>query len=203
MLKVKVDFKSSAFCAFALGRNAESAETHNAGHPEIACVRRQSEGSQLVDGTDRRQVQRQQVPTRRHPMKIGELARRAGLNASAIRYYEKMGLLAPPQRLSSQRRYPSDALDRVLLIRFASEMDFTLDEIKLFLNGLRDNAPVGSRWKKLAAKKLTEVEDHIARSLRLKTLLQCLLHCHCASLKQCVTALGLSESLRIVAKRPR
>jgi len=78
-------------------------------------------------------------------MKIGELATRSGLNASAIRYYEKIGLLAPPQRTSGQRRYASDALHRVLLIRFASKMGFTLGEIKLFLNGLRDDAPVGSR----------------------------------------------------------
>ncbi len=78
-------------------------------------------------------------------MKIGQLARRASLNASAIRYYEKMGLLAPPQRDGGQRRYPSHALDRVLLIRFASDMGFTLAEIKLFLSGLRDNTPVGPR----------------------------------------------------------
>src|SRR5260370_616012 len=58
-------------------------------------------------------------------MKIGELARRAGLNASAIRYYEKLSLLAPPQRTGGQRRYPSDALHRVLLIRFASDMAST------------------------------------------------------------------------------
>jgi DNA-binding transcriptional MerR regulator len=45
-------------------------------------------------------------------MKIGELARRANLNPSAIRYYEKMGLLAPPHRSGGQRRYPSEALDR-------------------------------------------------------------------------------------------
>jgi len=136
-------------------------------------------------------------------MKIGELARRAGLHASAIRYYEKLGLLAPPHRTGGQRRYPPDALDRVLLIRFAGEMGFSLAEIKLFLSGLRDNAPVGPRWKKLAAKKLIEVEDHIVRSLRLKTLLQNLQHCHCASLKQCVTALGLSENLRFIARRSR
>lgn len=136
-------------------------------------------------------------------MKIGELAQRAGLNASAIRYYEKLGLLAPPHRSGGQRRYSADALDRVLLICFASEMGFSLPEIKLFLSGLRDSTPVGPRWKKLAAKKLSEVEAHIARSLRLKTLLQGLLRCRCASLKQCVTALGLSENLRFVANGPR
>src|SRR6266850_900724 len=69
-------------------------------------------------------------------MKIGELAARASLNASAIRYYEKLGLLAPPQRIGGQRRYPSDALQRVLLIRFATDMGFTLAEIKLLLSGL-------------------------------------------------------------------
>ena len=48
-------------------------------------------------------------------MKIGELARSAGLNASAIRYYEKVGLISPPYRSSGQRRYAQDSLDRVLL----------------------------------------------------------------------------------------
>jgi MerR family transcriptional regulator, redox-sensitive transcriptional activator SoxR len=133
-------------------------------------------------------------------MKIGELAGRANLNASAIRYYEKRGLLSPPQRLGGQRRYSADALHRVLLIRFAGDMGFTLPEIKLFLSGLREDAPVGPRWKKLAARKLTEVEQNIARSLKLKSLLQGLLHCRCASLQQCVRCLGLSENLRSLAR---
>ena len=133
-------------------------------------------------------------------MKIGELAARAGLNASAIRYYERLGLLAAPQRTGGQRRYPSDALNRVLLIRFAGDMGFTLDEIKLFLNGLRDDAPVGPRWKKLAHRKISEIEENIGRSLRLKSLLQHLLHCHCASLQICVQCLSLSPNLRLVQK---
>lgn len=86
-------------------------------------------------------------------MKIGELAQRASLNASAIRYYEKLGLLAPPHRSGGQRWYSPDALDRVLLILFAGEMGFSLPEIKLFLSGLRDDTPVGPRWKKLETKK--------------------------------------------------
>jgi MerR family redox-sensitive transcriptional activator SoxR len=129
-------------------------------------------------------------------MKIGELSTRAGLNASAIRYYEKLGLLAPPQRTGGQRRYPSDALHRVLLIRFASDMGFTLPQIKLFLNGLRDNAPVGPRWKKLAHRKIQEIDANLARSRRLKSLLQHLLHCRCASLQICVQRLSLSPKVR-------
>ncbi len=132
-------------------------------------------------------------------MKIGELAARANLNASAIRYYEKLGLLAAPQRLGGQRRYSSDALSRVLLIRFATDMGFTLAEIKLFLSGLHDNTPVGPRWKKLAARKLAEVDQNIARSLKLKSLLQGLLRCHCPSLQLCVNRLRLSENLRTLS----
>jgi MerR family redox-sensitive transcriptional activator SoxR len=134
-------------------------------------------------------------------MKIGQLASRAGVNASAIRYYEKMGLLAAPHRVSSQRRYPTDALDRVLLIRFAGEMGFSLGEIKLFLHGLRESAPVGPRWKKLAHRKIKEVEENIQRSLLLKSLLENLLHCRCASLQMCVQRLSLSPRLRVIASR--
>lgn len=133
-------------------------------------------------------------------MKIGELAARSGLNASAIRYYEKIGLLAAPQRSSGQRRYASDTLHRVLLIRFAGDMGFTLGEIRLFLSGLRENAPVDPRWRKLAQRKIAEVELSIQRSRRLKSLLQHLLHCRCASLQVCVHRLSLSSGLRFLAK---
>ena len=129
-------------------------------------------------------------------MKIGELARSAGLNASAIRYYEKIGLLGPADRVNGQRRYSSDALDRILLIRFAGEMDFTLDEIKLFLSGLRDNTPVGPRWKKLAGTKIIEMQAQIVRQRRLLKVLNRLQRCRCVSLKQCVSALSLSPRLR-------
>jgi MerR family redox-sensitive transcriptional activator SoxR len=134
-------------------------------------------------------------------MKIGDLANRAGLNASAIRYYEKIGLLSAPDRLSGQRRYSSAALDRVLLIRFAGEMGFTLDEIRLFLSGIRESAPVGPRWKKLAARKIEEMRQVVARAQRLEKLMQGLLRCHCSSLEECVRRLQLSENLRAVSKR--
>jgi MerR family redox-sensitive transcriptional activator SoxR len=136
-------------------------------------------------------------------MKIGEHARRAGLNASAIRYYERTGLLTAPHRSSGQRIYPTDALDRVLLIRFASDMGFTLHEIKLFLNGLRDNAPVGPRWKRLAQRKIREVDENIRRARRLKSLLEHLLHCRCASLKVCVERLSLSPRLQLIGRGHR
>jgi MerR family transcriptional regulator, redox-sensitive transcriptional activator SoxR len=136
-------------------------------------------------------------------MKIGQLASRAGLNASAIRFYEKRSLLPQPQRQGHQRRYPAEALNRILLIHFASEMGFTLSEIKLFLSGIKENAPPAPRWKKLAHRKLAEVEQQMQRSRRLKSLLEHLLHCRCSSLAICVHRLSLSPNLRSLQKPDR
>ena len=133
-------------------------------------------------------------------MKIGELAACAGIKPSAIRYYEKLDILEAPHRVSGQRRYSADARDRVLLIRFASDMDFTLGDIKLFLSGLRNSSPVGPRWKKLAHTKIKQVDNTIQRSRRLKSLLQHLLHCPCPSLRVCVRRLSLSPRLKNITK---
>lgn len=133
-------------------------------------------------------------------MKIGELAHRAGLNPSAVRYYENLGLLAAPYRAGGQRRYPDETLHRVLLIRFARDMGFTLGEIKIFLNGLRETAPVGPRWRKLARRKIQEVDENIRRSRRMKSLLEHLLDCRCVSLQVCVERLSLSPNLRLIER---
>ena len=134
-------------------------------------------------------------------MKIGELAKRANLNASAIRYYEKLGLLPAPARIGGQRRYSAESLDRVLLIRFAGEMGFSLPEIKVFLSGIRETAPVGPRWKKLAARKIVEMRQVIVRARRLEKLMRVLCHCHCSSLDECVRRLAISKQRRVVANR--
>jgi MerR family redox-sensitive transcriptional activator SoxR len=133
-------------------------------------------------------------------MKIGELATRTGVNASAIRYYEKLSLVPAPYRLSGQRRYTDEALYRVLLIRFARDMDFSLAEIKIFLSGLNDKTTVGKRWKRLAHSKIKQVDETVLRARRLKSLLEHLLQCRCASLRQCVDRLSLSPKLRLVRK---
>jgi MerR family redox-sensitive transcriptional activator SoxR len=134
-------------------------------------------------------------------MKIGELAGRSGLNTSAIRYYEKMVLLPEPHRVGGPRHYASDALDRVLLIRFASEMGFTLSDTKTFLNGLKSDAPVGPRWRKLARQKIHEVIENMRREQRLKSLLEHLLDCRCRTLNVCVQRLSLSARLRSIRAR--
>lgn len=130
-------------------------------------------------------------------MKIGQLAAQSGVAPSAIRYYEKLGLLPPAERLNGQRRYSSGALDRVLLIRVAGELDFTLPEIKLFLTGFRPNTPVSTRWRKLTVQKISDLQRRLLFTRRLLAFLRRLQSCcHCVELHQCVSGLSLSPRLR-------
>ena len=132
-------------------------------------------------------------------MKIGHLAAQSGVAPSAIRYYEKIGLLPPAARISGQRRYSSEALDRVLLIRFAGEVDFSLTEIKLFLNGFREGTPISARWRELTTRKIAELQQRLFFTRRLLHFLQRLQSCcTCVKLHQCVSGLRLSPRLRSV-----
>jgi len=130
-------------------------------------------------------------------MKIGQLAAQSGLAPSAIRYYETIGLLPLADRRNGQRRYSDDALDRLLLIRFASEMDFSLAEIKLFLHGFRPNTPVSARWRRLTTHKVAELQQRLLFTRRLLRFLQRLQsRCTCVHLHQCISGLRLSPRLR-------
>jgi DNA-binding transcriptional MerR regulator len=91
---------------------------------------------------------------------IGELARRTGVTASALRYYEEVGLLPVPARISGQRRYPASAATVVAAIRLYSDAGFTLAEQKALM-APRDGTP---DWRELAQRKLTELDEQIARA---------------------------------------
>jgi DNA-binding transcriptional MerR regulator len=91
---------------------------------------------------------------------IGELARRTGVAASALRYYEELGLLPAPPRISGQRRYCESAVTIVAAIRLQSDAGFTLAEQKALI-APRDGAP---DWRELAHRKLAELDERIARA---------------------------------------
>lgn len=129
-------------------------------------------------------------------MTIGELAGQAGIAASAVRYYEKEGLLRPPARVNGRRVYPSDVLHQLIVIRFAKENGFTLPEIKLLLRGFPESTSASARWKKLARAKIAELESTIARAHAMKAMLESLAtHCRCRKLEQC--AQGFAKRLGI------
>jgi MerR family redox-sensitive transcriptional activator SoxR len=117
---------------------------------------------------------------------ISEVARRAEIRPSAIRYYESIGLLPAPRRASGQRRYDASVLHRLAVIQLAQEAGFTVAEIKSLFSDFAPETPASERWQTLATRKLVEVEALISRAQRMKHLLEaCLLQCRCLSLDEC------------------
>lgn len=90
-------------------------------------------------------------------MQIGEVARRAGLSQSAIRYYEAEGLLPAPERTGGRRAFPSDVVDRLRVIRMARDLGFSLDDIRTLLDGFDPATPPPERWHELARRKMPEI----------------------------------------------
>jgi MerR family transcriptional regulator, redox-sensitive transcriptional activator SoxR len=122
-------------------------------------------------------------------MSIGEVATRAGVRPSALRYYEGVGLLPAPDRVNRRRCYDGevlrDVLDRLTVVRVAQQAGFTVTEIKTLLDGFSDDTPPSERWRVLAREKLTEVEALVERSLGMKRLLERGLRCECLRLEDC------------------
>ncbi len=116
---------------------------------------------------------------------IGEVARRAEVRPSAIRYYEGVGLLPEPQRVGGQRRYEPDVLDHLRFVRIAQEAGFTVAEIRALVHDGEPDAALSRRWRALAERKLAEVDALIARAQATRRLLEALRSCACPTLEQC------------------
>ena len=116
---------------------------------------------------------------------IGEVARRVGLRPSALRYYESVGILPPPRRISGQRRYEATVLQRVAMIQLAQRAGFTIAEIRLLLEQSGDTAP-STLWHAFAPTKLAEIDAVVAEAQRRRGVLEAGLDCHCQTLDECV-----------------
>lgn len=116
---------------------------------------------------------------------IGEIARRAGLNASALRYYERVGLLQTPARINGQRRYDGEVLTQLAIVRMAQNAGFTIEEIKTLVNGFPEDAPPAERWQEIAQRKLPEVDAMIRRLHTMRHVLEESLACDCLTLDAC------------------
>src|SRR5690349_21808895 len=114
---------------------------------------------------------------------IGELARRAGMRPSAIRYYESIGLLPEPERVAGRRRYAPDALQRLSVIGAAQRAGLSLDEIGQLLAA--SGGAVSERLRSIAERKLPEVDALIERALLVRTWLEAAAACRCPSLDEC------------------
>ena len=112
---------------------------------------------------------------------IGELAGRAGLAPSAIRYYERVGVLPPPARVAGRRRYGEDTVRRLGAVAVAKEAGFTLAEIRVLLA----SGAAGATLRTLAERKLEEVEALLARAAAMRDWLALARGCECPTVDAC------------------
>jgi MerR family redox-sensitive transcriptional activator SoxR len=128
-------------------------------------------------------------------MTIGQVAKQAGLRASAIRFYEKAGLIPKPLRSGGQRRYDPTILERLALLEFAKRCGFTLAEARHLFEDFPAEAPLSQRLQNTARRKLAELETLAQRIALMKERLERAQACQCSDLREC--------GRRILAKQPR
>jgi len=118
-------------------------------------------------------------------MRIGHVARETGLAPSAIRYYERLGLLPKPSREGGKRLYDSSVLEWLSLIALAREAGFTMAEIKRLVTGFTPGTMPAARWRELATRKLAEIDAILVRAERMRAVLRVALDCGCFRLEDC------------------
>jgi MerR family redox-sensitive transcriptional activator SoxR len=117
---------------------------------------------------------------------ISEVARQVGLQPSAIRYYEQIGILLPAQRIGGQRRYDTTVLYRLAVIERARQTGFTLGEFRELFFGFRNSSPASERWQKLSRRKIIELEQLMGQIKTMRRLLEKMMDCcRCDTLDQC------------------
>ena len=113
---------------------------------------------------------------------IGELARRAAVAATTLRYYERIGLIKSPTRVGGQRRYDDSIIARLDVIRLCKAAGFALDEIQLLF---ADDAPGRPASRALAETKLAEIDARIAELQRARMIVEWGMRCTCPSIDDC------------------
>ncbi len=122
---------------------------------------------------------------------IGEVATHVGINTSAIRYYESVGLLAAPKRVNGRRIYDESVLQRLALVQLAQKAGFTVQEIGELFHGFAADATPAERWQTMAHKKLAEIAQMMVQAQQMKTLLEMGLRCGCLRLEDCVVVMEM------------
>jgi MerR family redox-sensitive transcriptional activator SoxR len=123
-------------------------------------------------------------------LSIGEVAERAGTSVSAIRFYEREGLLPEAERVSGQRRFPEETVQRLRVIDVAKQAGFSLEEVGVLLTSIDGGAPVHEQLQALAARKLPEVDALIERAQAMRDWLTTASVCGCDSLESCALFVG-------------
>ncbi|CCQ10068.1 Redox-sensitive transcriptional activator SoxR [Pseudoalteromonas luteoviolacea B = ATCC 29581] len=117
---------------------------------------------------------------------VGQIAKRAGVNVSALHFYEQKGLLKSWRNAGNQRRYKPDVLRRIAVIKAAQRMGITLEQIKVTLSTLPDNrTPNKEDWATMSRAWQAQLDEQIMYMKRVRDLVDGCIGCGCLSMKSC------------------
>ncbi len=119
-------------------------------------------------------------------LSIGQLASRAGVSASAIRFYEREKLLPAARRVGGKRRFDDSDLARLGLIKLGQAAGFSLDEIRALIRGAEGKARHAQTMQRLAEAKLPEVQEQLKTLRAMERLLKAAVSCGCPDLQVCL-----------------
>jgi MerR family redox-sensitive transcriptional activator SoxR len=120
---------------------------------------------------------------------IGDVARRSGMAASALRFYETVGLISSDRSAAGRRRYPRSVLRRLAFIRAARNVGLSLDEISAALATLPEGrSPTKADWERLSRTWRTRLDEQIDALVALRDGLTSCIGCGCLSLRHCALA---------------
>jgi MerR family redox-sensitive transcriptional activator SoxR len=128
---------------------------------------------------------------------IGEVAGRAGVRPSAIRYYESIGLLPEPQRVAGRRRYTGEIVRTLSVIGSAQRAGLSLDEVRELLATTGGDGAVSERLRAIAQRKLPEVDALIERARVVRSWLEAAADCRCPTLDDCPLFADPSELAQV------
>ena len=121
-------------------------------------------------------------------MRIGEVAESLGIPASTIRYYERVGLIGVPERVSGRRSFGQSELTMLKFIKLAQAAGFSISEIRNLCAEYSTNPSPSGVWTSFAKEKQQEVQDQIEALSQVQSILAELMACRCDSFLECVEA---------------
>jgi MerR family redox-sensitive transcriptional activator SoxR len=125
---------------------------------------------------------------------IGQIASKAKVNASTIRYYESIGLLPEPKRVNGQRRYSGEILNRIWFIKICQQAGFNVREIYTLLEGFDERVTPSERWRTMAAIKCAELKEKKKQIDTMISILEKGLTCQCLTWADCLMYVKSDQS---------
>jgi len=131
---------------------------------------------------------------------ISKAAEQFGLRASALRYYEQIGVLPPSYRRGGRRLYDESALRRLAILQRARQLGFSIKDMQVLFTDFSSGPPVSERWHALSKAKLEELDERIGQIHQMQQMLRKMMRCRCTAFDECGEGILRASCARAAAE---